>query len=90
MDDLTENPGELIEDRTFQPQLSYRNREINKWKAIARLVDTNSDALPFSRSTSEPERRWAFFSQASGILNQSALRAVDDLSDTSGAVVDIF
>jgi hypothetical protein len=90
MDDLIENPGELSEDRTFQTQVSYRNREIKKWNAIARMVDTTPDVLPFSHSTTEPERRWAFFSQASGILHQSASRAVDEISDTSGAVVDIY
>jgi len=90
MDDLIENPGELSGNRIFQPQVSYRNREIKKWKAIARMVDTNPDVLPFSHSITEPERRWAFFSQASGILHQSASRAVDEVSDTSGAVIDIF
>jgi hypothetical protein len=90
MNDLIENPGELSEDRTFQSQVSYQKREIKKWKAIARMVATNSDVLPFSHSTTEPERRWAFFSQASGILHQSASRAVDEGSDTSVATVDIF
>jgi hypothetical protein len=90
MDDLIEKPGGLSEVRVFQPQVSYQNREIKKWQAIARMVDSNPDVLPFSLATTEPERRWAFFSQASGILHLSESRAIDDGSDTSEAVVDIF
>ena len=90
MDDLIAQLGELSEDREFQPQVSYQNREIKKWQAIARMVDSNPEVLPFSLATTEPERRWAFFSQASGILHLSESRAINEVSETSEAVVDIF
>ena len=90
MDDLIEKPGGLSDGRVFQPQVSYQNREIKKWQAIARMVDSNPDVLPFSLASTEPERRWAFFSQASGILHLSESRAIDEITDTPEAVVDIF
>lgn len=90
MDNLIAKQGELSEEGTFQPQVSYQNREIKKWQAIARMVDSNPDVLPFPLSTTEPERRWAFFSQASGILLQSGSRVVDETSDSPEAAVDIF
>ncbi len=90
MDDLTEEPEELPELATIQFQVSDQNREIKKWQAIARMVDTNPDVLPFSLSTTEPERRWAFFARASGILHQSLTREINevgDISDTSSVAI---
>jgi hypothetical protein len=65
----------------------YQQREIKKWRAIAIMVDTNPDVLPFSISSTEHERRWAFFSQASGILHTPALR---ESVESQEAVVAIF
>jgi hypothetical protein len=91
MDDLIAAPEEQSDSVLFQPQVFYQNREIKKWQAIARMVDPNPDVLPFALTTTDPERRWAFFSQASGILHQSEARAVEEVTDnTSGAVVEIF
>jgi hypothetical protein len=90
MDDLKEEPEELLELVTIQFQVSDQNREIKKWQAIARMVDTNPDVLPFSLSTTEPERRWAFFSRASGILHQSLTREINevgDITDTSSVAI---
>jgi hypothetical protein len=90
MDDLTALSEELPEHGTIPPQVSDQKREIKKWRAIARMVDTNPDVLPFSLSTTEPERRWVFFSQASGILHQSLTREINGVGDPSEAVVAIF
>jgi hypothetical protein len=49
------------------------------------MVDTNPDVLPFSLSITEPERRWAFFAQASGILYQSLSREINGVGDKSDA-----
>jgi hypothetical protein len=91
MDDLTAEPGELPELDTIQLQVSDQNREIKKWQAIAKMVDINPDVLPFSLSTTEPERRWAFFAQASGILYQSLTREINEVGDiTDVSSVAIF
>jgi len=90
MNDLTAEPSELSGRGTIPQEVSSQGREIRKWQAIARMVDPNPDVLPFSLSTTEPERRWAFFSQAYGILQQSESRAMDEVSDTSEEAVDIF
>ena len=70
MPDLTEEPDELPGQGTIPDQVSDQNREIKKWRAIARMVNNNPDVLTFSLSTTEPERRWAFFALASGVLAQ--------------------
>jgi hypothetical protein len=89
MDDLKEDPEELLELATIQFPVSDQNRVIKKWQAIARMVDTTPDVLPFSLSTTEPERRWVFFARASGILHQTReINEVGDITDTSS--VDIF
>ncbi len=90
MDDLTLDQGKLSGQNTIQLQVSDKNREIKKWQAIARMVDSNPDVLPFSLSITEPERRWAFFARASGILNQSVTRDIDEAAEISEAVVAIF
>jgi len=90
MDDLTLDQGKLSGQNTIQLQVSDKNREIKKWQAIARMVDSNPDVLPFSHSITEPERRWAFFARASGILNQSVTRDIDGAAEMSEAVVAIF
>jgi len=90
MDDLTAFSEELPEHGTIQSQVSDQNREIKKWCAIARMVDTNPDVLPFSLSTTDPERRWVFFGQASGILHQLLTREMNEVGDPSEAVVAVF
>ena len=90
MDDLTAEQRELSEDGSVLPQVSDQNREIKKWRAIARMVDPNPDVLPFPVSTTDPERRWAFFSQASGLLYQSVTREINETADMPDAVVAIF
>jgi hypothetical protein len=87
---LTEEPEEVPGQGTILNQVSDQNREINKWRAIARMVDNNPDVLPFSLSITEPERRWAFFARASGILHQSLTREIDEVGDISEASVAIF
>ncbi len=90
MDDLTAETGGLSEHGTIQSQVSDQNREIKKWRAIARMVDTNPDVLPFSLSTTEPERRWAFVARASGIFHQTVTREIGEAAEMSEAVVAIF
>jgi len=90
MNDLTVQPGEFPGNDTIQSQVSDQNREIKKWGAIARMVNSNPDVLPFSLAITEPERRWAFFSQASGILHQSLTRNTDEIAEMSETVVAIF
>ena len=42
MDDLTAEQRNQSGHGIFQPQVSDQNREIKKWHAIARMVDTIS------------------------------------------------
>ena len=90
MDDLTAEQGKLSEHGTITPQVSDQNSEIKKWRAIARMVDPNPDVLPFSLSTTEPERRWAFVARASGIFHQSVTREIGEAAEMSEAAVAIF
>jgi hypothetical protein len=90
MDDLTAEQRDQSGYGISQPQVSDQNREIKKWHAIARMVDSYPDVLSFSITITDPERRWAFFSQASGILHRSADRAITEVTDTSEVVIDIY
>lgn len=90
MDDLTdvqpESPGEM----GVKDVVPFQTREIRKWQVIASMVDTNPDVLPFPISTNRPERLWAFFSQASGILQQTDITKMAEEADSAGASVIIF
>lgn len=85
MDDLTAVPDELPELAKLQFQVSDQAREIKKWQAIARMMDNNTDVLPFSLSTTDPEWRWVFFARASGILHQSLSREINEVGDIKEA-----
>ena len=90
MDDLTAEQGERSERGTSQSRVSDQNREIKKWNAIARMVDPNPEVLPFALSTTEPERQWAFFARASGIVHPPITKEIDEFTEISDAVVTIF
>jgi hypothetical protein len=90
MDDMTAETRELSEQGTIQTKVSDHNREIKKWQSIAKMVDSIPDVLPFSHSITEPERRWVFYARASGIVQQSVSREIDDAAEMSEAVVAIF
>lgn len=90
MDDLTTDSGDLSGHGTFQPRISDQTRDIRKWQAMARMIDPNPDVLPFSLSTTEPERRWAFFTRAAGIVYPALTRTTEDGSDMSEVAVTIF
>lgn len=90
MDDLIAEPGELSGHEIISSQVSDQDREIKKWHAISRMVEPDPDVLPFSLSTTGPERLWAFFTRASVILQQSEDRAMDEVTGISEATVDIF
>jgi hypothetical protein len=85
MDDLTAVPDELHELAKLPFQVSYQDRQIKKWQAIARMMDNNPDVLPFYLSTTDPERRWVFFTRASGILHQSLSREINKVGDIKDA-----
>jgi hypothetical protein len=87
---MTAETRGLSEHGTILTQVSDQNREIKKWQAIARMVDSTPDVLPFSHSITEPERRWAFYARASGIVQRSVTREIDDAAEMSDAVVAIF
>jgi hypothetical protein len=90
MDDLTADQMEQSGHEISRFQLSDQNREIKKWHAIARMVNSYPDVLPFSLIITDPERQWAFFSQASGIIRQSKDKSIAEVTDTSEVVIDIY
>jgi hypothetical protein len=85
MGGMTLETDELTDLASIRLQESDQNREIKKWHAIAKMVDINPDVLQFSLSITEPERRWAFFAQASGILYQSLTREINEVGDRADA-----
>jgi hypothetical protein len=90
MEDLTADQIEQSGQEISLFQVSDPNWEIKKWHAIARMVNSYPDVMSFSRIITDPERRWAFFIQASGILHRFENRAIAKVAATSEAVINIY
>ncbi|GEM_PF-2857990 len=90
MDNLKAEQGEQYGPGTSRPFISDRTRDIKKWQAIASMVDPDPDVLSFSLTSTESERRWAFFTRASGISRPGIPGDPGEVDDRSEEVVMIF